>query len=320
MAYAPGFDYDIFVSFSHRDNALRPGQDPARGGWVERFVGYLEWWLGERRGLAGLKVWLDKGRLTGSTEIDERIRNDLGRAALFLVIHSHNFQRSTPTRLIDPSTTSVLLLVDQFEELFRFAQGRGLGGTDPAARTEAEAFVALLLRLAEQDRVPVYCVLTMRSDFIGDCDAFGGLPEAINRGQFLVPRLSRAQRREAIVGPVRLTGERIAPRLVDLLLNERLDTRDDLPILQHLLLRCWDDWAAHGAQGPIDLETYERVHTIHQALDRHAQEALDELDPAERPLARRLFQTLTELDPGNRRIRRPARLSEAAVVAGACWT
>jgi len=77
--------------------------------------------------------------------------------------------------------TNLLLLVDQFEELFRFGQ-------DPAGiqvatrRVEAEAFVDLLLQLADRDRLPVYCVITMRSDFIGDCDAFTGLPEAINRG------------------------------------------------------------------------------------------------------------------------------------------
>jgi KaiC/GvpD/RAD55 family RecA-like ATPase len=48
--------------------------------------------------------------------------------------------------------TNLLLLVDQFEELFRF----GLTREDPAARGQAETFVALLLRLAEQSRFPVY--------------------------------------------------------------------------------------------------------------------------------------------------------------------
>ena len=157
----------------------------------------------------------------------------------------------------------------------------------------------------------------MRSDFLGDCDAFNRLPEAINRGQFLVPRLTRAQRRDAIVGPVRLTGGSIAPRLVDRLLNERLDTRDDLPILQHCLMRCWDDWSARGGDGPIDVDHYECVETIHRALNFHAQQALDELDSDDRDLARVLFQTITERDAGNRRIRRPAHLSEIQAVAGA---
>jgi len=174
-------------------------------------------------------------------------------------------------RAEDAASTNLLLLVDQFEELFRF----GLEREDPAARGQAETFVALLLRLAEQRGFPVYVCMTMRSDFLGDCDAFIGLPEAINRGQFLVPRLTRAQRREAIEGPIRLAGGRIAQRLVDRLLNENLDTRDDLPILQHLLMRVWDAWSERPDAGPMDLEHYDRVHGIHRALDWHAQEAVN---------------------------------------------
>jgi len=90
MAYTPGFDYDIFISFSHQDNEPRPGQET---GWVERFVDYLKW-LGKRRGLAELEVWWDKKRLTGATEFDNRIERDLGRTALLLVLHSHNYRRS----------------------------------------------------------------------------------------------------------------------------------------------------------------------------------------------------------------------------------
>ncbi len=41
----------------------------------------------------------------------------------------------------------------------------------------------------------------MRSDFIGNCDAFLGLPEAVSRSQFLVPRLDRKQMEEAITRP-----------------------------------------------------------------------------------------------------------------------
>lgn len=206
--------------------------------------------------------------------------------------------------------TNFLLLVDQFEELFRF----GLSGGDPRAREQAETFAALLLRLSKQQRLPIYVCTTMRSDFLGDCDAFVGLPEAINAGQFLVPRLTRAQRRQAIEGPVRLAGGTIAPRLVDRLLNENLETRDDLPILQHLLMRVWDAWSA-APDGPIDLEHYDRVHGIHRALHSHAEEALKELEPVDQVVARSLFQTCTELDFGNRRVRRPAHLSEVAVAA-----
>jgi hypothetical protein len=96
MAYLPAdrYDYDIFVSFSHRDNRLPPGQDPREGGWVERFARFLESWLRDGRGLKGLKVWLDKGRLSGATEIENRIQGDLGRTGLLLVLHSHNYRNS----------------------------------------------------------------------------------------------------------------------------------------------------------------------------------------------------------------------------------
>lgn len=135
-----------------------------------------------------------------------------------------------------------LLLVDQFEELFRF-QRESDGGQE-----EAADFVSILLRLVEQVEAPIFICLTMRSDFLGDCDAFQGLPEVINRSQYLVPRLTRQQRREAVAGPIHLAGAKIAPRLLDRLLNENVGTRDDLPILQHALMRTWTRWAGddHG--------------------------------------------------------------------------
>jgi len=96
MAYLPAdqYDYDLFISFSHRDNGLLPGQDPHEGGWVERFARFLEVWLRDKRGLNGLNVWLDKRRLSGATQIDDRIQGDLGRTGLLLVLHSHNYRQS----------------------------------------------------------------------------------------------------------------------------------------------------------------------------------------------------------------------------------
>jgi len=66
----------------------------------------------------------------------------------------------------------LLVIVDQFEELFRFKEG---GSVD-----EASAFVKLLLEAAQQRELSIYIVLSMTSDFLGDCAQFQGLPEAIN--------------------------------------------------------------------------------------------------------------------------------------------
>ncbi len=103
---------------------------------------------------------------------------------------------------LEGADANVLLLVDQFEEIFRF--GSFNDSPDPAEdpderegrRAEAVDFVSMLLELTRRAELPVYVVLTMRSDFLGDCDVFPGLPEAMNRSQYLVPRLTHAQRLE----------------------------------------------------------------------------------------------------------------------------
>ena len=212
---------------------------------------------------------------------------------------------------IDGDDSNLLVVVDQFEELFRFQQAR-----TTRVREEAADFVAILLHLGQQTVTPVYIVLTMRSDFLGECDAFQGLPEAMNKSQYLVPRLTRQQRREAILGPIRLAGADITPRLMDRLLNESLDGGDDLPVLQHALMRTWNAWHLAGGVGAIDLDHYEASGTLRHALRRHADEALENLDTESLLIAKRMFQALTETDAANRRIRRPAHLSRIAAIFG----
>jgi sulfur transfer complex TusBCD TusB component (DsrH family)/MoxR-like ATPase/cell division protein FtsL len=218
-------------------------------------------------------------------------------------------------KVLEEKESNLFLLVDQFEEVFRF----GLNSGDRAKRGEAADFVDLLLQMAEQKEMPVYVCLTMRSDYIGDCDAFHGLPEAMNRSQYLVPRLTRAQRRQAIEGPIRLAGAAVAPRLVDRLLNESGEYRDDLPVLQHALMRTWELWQKQGGSADVPLDTvhYEGIYTMKQALSRHADEAMEELTEADRQLAKSLFQALTEIDAENRRIRRSMHLNDIAAVTGA---
>jgi hypothetical protein len=98
---------------------------------------------------------------------------------------------------------NLLVVVDQFEELFRYRKVKAASANGEQYRSEeAAAFVNLLLGARAQTSVPIYLVLTMRSDFLGDCAQFPGLAEAINEGQYLVPRLTRDERKAAITGPV----------------------------------------------------------------------------------------------------------------------
>jgi hypothetical protein len=211
-----------------------------------------------------------------------------------------------------PKGESLLIVVDQFEELFRFE--RESGSKDAGA--EAALFVRELLAAVDEFGVPIYVVLTMRSDYLGDCSRFPGLPEALNRSQYLVPRLTREQRREVIEEPAALVGATVAPRLIQRVLNDAGDDPDQLPVLQHALTRTYFRWKSDGAKGSIDLEHYEKIGGIRGALDSHANSILESLDEASRRCAPQVFRCLTTAESG-RDVRRPARIERIYEVTGA---
>lgn len=210
----------------------------------------------------------------------------------------------------DAKGRAVLILIDQFEELFRFRRERDgvLGADEPSLavagataggspheardgavcsgqahrRNEAAAFVDLLLTSARQTETPLYVVVTMRSDFLGDCDAFYGLPEAMSDKQFLTPRLTREQARQAIEGPAGLFHAEVKPALVTSILNQIGNDPDQLPLMQHALQQAWQRAREHrGKPGDgllcLRSEDYEEVGGIPSALRNHADQIVADL-------------------------------------------
>ena len=215
---------------------------------------------------------------------------------------------------------NLLVVADQFEELFRYHKV-GASGSETAygLGEEAKAFVNLLLEVCEHTSLPVYVVLTMRSDFLGDCAQFFGLPEAINKGQYLVPRMTRDERRLAIVGPVGVGGAQIDPALATRLVNDVGDNPDQLSILQHALNRTWARWENQdGRQGPLELKHYEAIGTMAHALDQHAERAFAELDTERKQkICERIMKALTDWGTDARGTRRPTKLGTLCALAEA---
>lgn len=205
-----------------------------------------------------------------------------------------------------------LILVDQFEELFRFKDS-----TDPNSVNETLAFVNLLIEAINYPDSPIYVAITMRSDFIGDCAQFPELTRKINDSHYLIPQLTRDQKRRAIEGPVAVGGAKITPRLVQQLLNDLGDNPDQLPILQHALMRTWSYWSSYRDydEEPVDLKHYEAIGTMSEALSMHANEAFDELTDEQKHICEILFKAITEKRGENFGIRRPTRLNEIASIA-----
>jgi WD40 repeat protein len=205
-----------------------------------------------------------------------------------------------------------LILVDQFEELFRFKDS-----TDPNSVNESLAFINLLMEAVNYPDSPIYVAITMRSDFIGECAQFPELTRKINDSHYLIPQMTREQKRRAIEGPVAVGDATIAPRLSQQLLNDLGDNPDQLPILQHALMRTWSYWARYRDYDgePLDLKHYEAIGTMSEALSMHANEAYDELDEDQKRVCEILFKAITEKRGENFGIRRPTRLNEIAAIA-----
>ena len=201
---------------------------------------------------------------------------------------------------------NLLVMIDQFEEIFRYR--------DRIAADEADAFVALLLASARQTEVAIYVVITMRSDYLGDCALFHGLPEAVSDAQYLTPRLTREDLELAIAGPARVFGGRVEPRLVNRLINDFGTDPDQLPLLQHALARLWN--VACGKPPVLTVEDYQAIGGLGDALSHHGDEILAELTPEQQRIAEIMFRRLSGTQDGRRDVRAPARIDEVARIVG----
>ncbi len=164
-------------------------------------------------------------------------------------------ERKKGTRM-ERKAGNLLIIIDQFEEFFtnpeNFVQG--------VPSQDSRLLLNIILETAKislRDNLPVYVVCTMRSDYIGQCAAFRGLPEFIGFSQFFVPRLQRRELQQVIEEPAILSGNRISKRLTDRLIFDLEEGVDQLPLLQHALKQIWK--AADSGREQMDLIHYAMV-------------------------------------------------------------
>lgn len=253
-----------------------------------------------------VKLLLEEGRVV---EGDIRIQ----KAVINSVLRNSSNGLVEVTRYIQTHLReNVFFLFDQFEELFRYRHTENTEDDN-----EALEFVNLVLNVANQRSVPSYVAINMRADYMGNCSVFPGLTEFINTSTYLVPQLTREQKRKVIEGPVAVGGGRISQRLVKRLLSDIGDNQDQLPLLQHALMRTWDYWVANREPDePMDIRHYNAIGQLSQALSLHADEAFDELNAQDREIAEILFKSITEKNQENLGVRRQAKVSLVAGLAG----
>ncbi|MEU6864560.1 helix-turn-helix domain-containing protein [Streptomyces sp. NPDC046876] len=215
-----------------------------------------------------------------------------------------------------------VVLVDQFEEVFTLC-----GDGD-----ERRAFVRVLCALAAarpgdaprpRHPDPAVVVIGVRADFSGACLDLPELVPAFTDGLFVLPPMSVAELREAVVRPAELAGLTLEAGLVPLLLRDAGVAPDGapgsgsapagaLPLVSHALLATWE--RREGAA--LTVAGYEQTGGIQGAVAQSAEGVFAGLYPAEQRMLRRILVALVHVADGaaatRRRLERAALLEQLA--------
>jgi len=213
---------------------------------------------------------------------------------------------------------SVCILIDQFEELFRYQR--------ETSRDEAELFVDLIVRatadVAAPDAVDLHIIVTMRSEFLGECSRFAGFAETINRTQYLVPRMDDDGLMRAIGRPALMYNGEFDEELAERLIVSVRGREDELPLLQHGLMLMWEDAkrrAPPGGRATLDGRIVDEAGGLGELLSSHADAVMASPAPDERRerTVEGVFRTLTDVNSEGSAIRRPLAFRKLCAVTGA---
>ena len=198
---------------------------------------------------------------------------------------------------VKASDNRLLLVVDQFEELFTLCR-------DDAER---RAFVDnLLTATAPETQGQTVVVVTLRADFYAHCAQFANLRERLARRQEYIGPMSAEELRRAIEEPARQGSWEFEPGLVNWLLHDVGDEPGALPLLSHALLETW----SRRRGRTLTFGGYTASGGVRGAIAKTAESVYQDLPPDQQTMARNIFMRLTELGEGTQDTRRRAALSE----------
>ncbi|ENO77965.1 nSTAND1 domain-containing NTPase, partial [Thauera aminoaromatica] len=240
-----------------------------------------------------------------------------------------NFGREAPAALAEllgcGPRSQVCILIDQFEELFEHTRRHGA--------EEATLLAACLVGLLDAPPAGLYAVLTMRSEFLGACSRYEGFAEAVNRTQYLLPRMEHDDLMRAIREPAVLYDGEVTRELAERLIVDGGGGQDQLPLIQHGLMLLHDERARAAGlalAGPtpgapawrLGVEHYHAEHGLAGLLSAHADavQARAEqqcLGGEATRVVEDLFRALTDINAEGQAIRRPCPLARLVAVTGA---
>ncbi|MFI9848539.1 helix-turn-helix domain-containing protein [Nonomuraea sp. NPDC051941] len=206
-----------------------------------------------------------------------------------------------------PDDIRVLLVVDQFEEVFTLC----------AREDERARFIEALVDAAHGPERRATLVLGVRADFLPHLTQYPGLVEALaHDGQVLVGPMSEDELREVIVMPAAGAGLSVDADLLATVLVEAAAEPGALPLISHALRETW----RHRTGSALTLDAYRGTGGVRGAIAQSAEETYDAFTPSERQTCRAVLLRLCALGEGTEDTRRPIARSELDGVADAPLT
>lgn len=202
----------------------------------------------------------------------------------------------------------LLLIIDQFEEVFTLCQGV------QAERDRQSFFNSLVSALRELgDCFSV--VVVLRADFFGKYSLYNGLAEQIEQHLVTVTPLTYQQIKASIVKPAEKAGIVCEPNLIYNILLDVVGAPGELPLLQYTLLELWQQRQPDPNGGPahLTLDAYNELGGVRGTLQKRANDIFYSLTHEEQRVAKRIFIALTQIGDGTEDTRR--RIAKAELVS-----
>jgi WD40 repeat protein len=195
---------------------------------------------------------------------------------------------------------NIVLNVDQLEDLFRFTSS----GLTESTRTK---FIDFLVNSINRSAPELYIILTMQSEYMGECSHYWELAKLINNSNYIVPEPALESWRKMIEEPLKLCGVKVDPELTETLLNDIRFRNDQLPVLQHSLRRIWQHWKqSNDSSKPVSVDDYNSIGTVKNSISVHGNEIFQELDQRGMEICSVMFKSLTRKGSDNRGLRQPS--------------
>lgn len=257
-----------------------------------------------RRGeLPGSSLWVVARLRPGRRPMEElevalhrSVPNAPGSIGDMLRGGDSGLRKAIRTLLPDEGSAIVLLVIDQFEELWTVAESR-----------ERAAFLAALAAALEDERTRLVVVSALRSDFLGEPMRDPWLAERLRHGTVLVPPLTSREIEEVVRRPAEGAGVAIDPELTAAITNDLRQSPGALPLLQYALTRTFDTRAEPSTLTRAD---YESTGGIESALADGAEQAYQSLTGPQRKAARQIFLRLIAPGHGSADTRRRVPVAE----------